>query len=192
MRASGRPHMVKTKQNYAVGYKLFSTDKDGNLHPLYVYADKALPLHQWLKAEPGPQTENGHVQSRLGELAYRPGWHINDGAPYVSHIYSMHDGKKYLKDGTVWAEVLYHTGTDYQEKANDAGRNAQGIVIPSKAFIRDVPVNGYYRYKTSPQMTGAWIIAGEMYITRVLSMPEVEYLCRQAGYESLKQYKKEK
>ena len=82
----------------AIGYKLFRL-KRGKLYPLYVLANEETPMGVWLDAQSGPRTERGKVKSRLGELAYRPGWHINDGLPYVNHIYTIHNGERYLKDG---------------------------------------------------------------------------------------------
>ena len=48
-----------------------------------------------------------------------------------------------------------------------------------------IPVNGFYRFKTSPSMLGKWIIAGRMKINRVLSDKEVEEICLQNGYNPL-------
>lgn len=70
----------------AKGYKLFRKAKD-QLYPLYVLADKPTHVGIWLDAENGVMTNEGKVKSKLGALAYRPGWHINDIAPYVEHIY---------------------------------------------------------------------------------------------------------
>ena len=173
------------------GYKLFRTKstQPGKLFPLYVYANKEIPLNEWLSAEEGPRTERGKVKSRLGELAYRPGWHINDKTPYVSHIYSEHDGVKYLRDDCVWCEVEYKDDINYQEEANARGYNKNGKFVARDAFLDKIPVNGYYRYKTNPQMYGEWIIAGEMRVVRILDDNEVEKLCREAGLSSLPRFK---
>lgn len=55
-------------------YKLFQTKKNspGQLFPLYVNADKPVPVGKWIAAEEGP-IEEGKVKSSLGKLAYRPG-----------------------------------------------------------------------------------------------------------------------
>lgn len=165
------------------GYKLFRKTKDGNLHPLYVKANEITRIGEWLPAECGQMTEDGHVKSKLGDLAYRPGWHLNEDAPYVSHIYSMHKGKKYLKDNCVWCEVEYG-GTDYQDEANECGRNKKGKVIAKNAYLKRIPEGGYYRYKTSPNMTGAWIIAGSIKVIREMTDEEVIEICHQNGYEN--------
>ena len=62
-----------------ITYKLFRL-KHGKLYPLYVNANKPTPLGIWLVAEVGERTPDGKVKSRLGKLAYRPGWHSGDMA----------------------------------------------------------------------------------------------------------------
>ena len=52
-------------------------------------------------------------------------------------------------------------------------------------MLTRVPKQGFYRYKTSPQMLGKWIIAGSIRVLRVLSDEEVERICRAAGYRAL-------
>ena len=170
----------------AKGYKLFRMVK-GKLFPLYVFAGEETPQGVWIDARCG-EKKDGKVKSRLGLLAYRPGWHINDVCPYVTHIYSVHNGVKYQKDGTVWAEVEYSDEINYQAEANECGRNEKGKIIPRNAYLKHVPENGLYRYKTNPSMYGAWIIAGSMRITRILSDEEVEAMCHEHGLEPLKRY----
>lgn len=169
-----------------VGYKLFRY-KSGSLYPLFVFANRPVPIGEWLSAEDGPRTEDGKVKSRLGELAYRPGWHINDGAPYVNHIYSNHDGKRYLKDGCVWCEVEYNTDVCYSDEAYDNGwKNGKWAAL--RAQLDHIPVDGYYTYKTSPQMFGTWIISGEMKVDRIMSDDEVESLCKAKGLTPLERW----
>lgn len=156
------------------GFKLFRI-KNGILYPLYVDANEAIPIGIWLKAKAGELAEDGkHVKSKLGDLAYRPGWHLNDDAPHVEHIYSCgKDGKRYMKKGTVWAEVEYR-GENLQELADSMGKQ------PRDKCLRYVP-NGYYHYKTSSQMRGSWVICGEMKVNRTLSDDEVRELCAKVG-----------
>lgn len=52
-----------------------------------------------------------------------------------------------------------------------------------------VPVGGYYKYRTNPNMEGAWVIAGEMRVLEILDDAEVEKLCRNNGYEPLLRYR---
>ena len=160
------------------GYKLF-IERNGVLYPLFVDATEAIPIGVWLTAKAGELAEDGkHVKSKLGNLAYRPGWHLNDDAPHVEHIYSRgKDGKKYMKNGTVWAEVEYR-GKNLQKIADSMGKQ------PRDKCLRYVP-DGYYRYKTTAQMRGSWVICGEMRVTRILSDKEVERLCKKVGLEPL-------
>lgn len=169
------------------GYKLFRLDKQGNLHALFVNANETISIGEWHEAKCGEMTENGKVKSRLGELAYRPGWHINDEIPFVNHIYSIHDGKKYLKDNCVWCEVEYNEKS-YQQEANEAGINKKGVLIHKNAQLKKIPVGGYYKYKTNANMVGTWVISGEMKINRIMSDDEVYTMCINAGYEPLRRF----
>lgn len=185
------------KSNF--GYKLFVKDKEGNLHPLYVNANQTIPTNQWLTAECGEMTSDGKVKSKLGKLAYRGGWHLNEECPYVTHIY----GKKYHENGseiepntgrkfdkiqkpnTVWCLVEYETTVDCQPEANKNGYNKKGKFIPKNAQLNMVHPHGYYRYKTNPNMFGTWIIAGNMRIIRELTYSEVVEKCAEYGLTPL-------
>ena len=170
----------------AIGYKLFRM-KNNTLYPLYVLADKPVRIGEWLPAEEGNRTSRGKVKSRLGELAYRPGWHINDEVPYVNHIYTMHNGKRYLKDYCVWCEVEYHTDRCYSPEAREAGWY-KGKWSAARAQLDYIPVGGYYKYRTNPQMFGTWIIAGEIKVNRIMSDDEVESLCKAKGLTPLERW----
>lgn len=177
----------------STGYKLFRVKKTrpGELFPLYVNVNKSIPIGEWVKAECGEILPNGKVKAKLGYgLAVRPGFHINDGVPYVSHI-----GKKdakgniaYLPEDLVWCEVEYPAEIDYQMLANQNGLNKKGEVVPIKACLKEIPVNGFYRFKTCAAMTGEWIIAGGIKINRILDDAEVRLLCAAKGYKALPRY----
>lgn len=183
----------------AYGYKLFRKDKDGNLHALYVNPLEIQPVGEWLPAKPGEMTKNGKVKSTIGELAYREGWHLNDEAPYVEHIYTKaycddgdevekNTGRRYIKihkKDTVWCLVEYETTVDCQPEANERGKNKHGKIIPKNAYLENVDPHGYYRYKTNPQMFGTWIICGNMRIVRELSCNEVVEKCAEYGLTPL-------
>ena len=173
----------------AKAYKLFRL-KDGKLYPLYVLASQETPMHTWLPAESGILTENGKVKSKLGNLCYRPGWHLNDLCPYVQHIgIKGPSGKiEYMNPDHVWCEVSYSDEINYQDIANENGRNKKGIIIKKNAYLKEIPVNGFYRYKTSPQMFGEWIIAGAIKVERILTDAEVEALCKPYGLVPLPRY----
>lgn len=174
---------VYTPQKTVKAYKLFRTKGDGKLYPLFVHADKPVPMGEWLEAEEGPQGKaEGKVKSKLGDLAYRPGWHAGD-LPMATHIGGKSDPslKKpdYRPDNHVWAEVEMAADKDWQSVANSRGKGA-------KAHITDqVPYGGFYRYKTNPNMTGNWLIGGHMKVNRVLPDEEVKAINDAAGTADL-------
>ena len=92
-----------------IGYKLFRVKRSapGQLFPLYVLSDQPVPLGAWLPAQEGPRKENGKVRSRIGDLAFRPGWHLSD-LPLAIHIGIKEDGViRYMHDDEVWCECEY-------------------------------------------------------------------------------------
>ena len=166
-------------QKTVKAYKLFKT-KNGKLYPLFVNANKPVPVGQWLAAEEGPQGKSqGRVKSTLGDLAYRPGWHSGD-LPVATHIGAKSHADLKAPDtrpsNHVWAEVEHPADVDWQSVANSRARmNAKGEPIPNTAHITDqVPHGGFYRYKTNPNMSGNWLISGGMKVNRVLSDDEVK------------------
>ena len=171
-------------------YKMVRKGKDGRYYPLFVNANEPFVVGKWMEAESGPRLENGKVKSKLGGLAYRPGFHCS-AIPYVKHI-----GKK-GPSGTIewfypdvyWAEVEVSDDIDYQPEANRNGYNPRtGRFNPRDADLDHIPENGYYRYKTNPNMEGEWVIAGGMKVNRILSDDEVRELCAQHGYTPLPRY----
>jgi hypothetical protein len=173
-------------------YKLFRTKESApdQLFPLFVNADQPVPMGVWLPAEAGPLTEAGKVKSKLGPLAYRPGWHAGD-LPLATHI----GGKSrpeltapdYRPDNQVWAEIEMPADIDWQSLAVErARRNKAGQIIPNTAHITDqVPYGGFYRYKTNPNMTGNWLIGGDMRVNRLLTDEEVRAINSAAGAADL-------
>lgn len=171
-------------------YKLFKV-KNGKLYPLYVNATKEVPLGEWLPAEIGPEAKDGKVKSSLGPLAFRPGWHAGD-LPIATHIGGKSGGwgqKKpdYRPDDQVWAEVEFGDDVDWQTEANKrASKTKAGKIVPRTAHITDVvPHGGYYKYKTNANMTGSWMIGGEMLVKRILSDEEVKKINDAAGTADL-------
>ena len=164
-------------------YKLFKTKKSapGELFPLFVDANTPVPQGEWVKATAGELTDKGQVKSKIGPLAYRPGWHAGD-KPVATHIggKSSSDLKApdYRPDDQVWAEIEMLDDVDWQSVANEnASRNKAGQIIPRTAHITDqVPYGGHYRYKTNPNMTGEWLIGGDMKVNRILDDAEVQAL----------------
>jgi hypothetical protein len=168
--------------NTVKAYKLFRTDprKPNQIFPLFVDANKPVPMGQWVSAEAGPPGKNPtKVKSKLGDLAYRPGWHAGD-LPIATHIGGK--SKKSLKapdyrpDNHVWAEIEMPDDVDWQSIANSRARMTKaGKPDLKTAHITDqVPHGGHYRYKTNPNMTGNWLIGGEMKVNRILGDDEVK------------------
>jgi len=185
------PLDVPPPKNTVRAYKLFRIDpkRPGQLFPLYVNADKPIPIGKWVEAEIGPMVGD-KVKSKLGPLAFRPGWHAGD-LPIATHIGGKSDPKLRRPDHRlpthVWAEVELPADVDWQSEANRrAKRDKTGKIIPRTAHITDqIPHGGHYRYRTNPNMTGNWLIAGAMKVVRVLSDAEVEAINREAGVADL-------
>lgn len=186
-------------------YKLFEVNpkRPGELFPLFVNANKPLKVGVWYEAEEGEpvvDTKTGKlgVKSTLGRLAYRPGWHAGD-YPFSTHIgtdlaHNPATGKKAptsRADTQVWAEVEMPADVDWQEIANSRAKvftsgERKGQIRPDTAHITDqIPKGGYYRYKTSSNMAGKWLIGGAIRIIRVLSDEEVETINASGGFKDL-------
>jgi hypothetical protein len=179
----------ETPKKTVKAYKLFKVDpkRPGELFPLFVNSDTPVPIGRWLRASEGPITAGGKVKSKIGDLAYRPGWHAGD-RPTANHIGGDRVGGKPTtrRSDQVWAEVEMPNDTDWQSVANQRGTNAKGQVVPVKAHITDqMPVGGHYRYKTNSNMTGDWLISGDMKVNRVLSDEEVAHLNAAHGVSDL-------
>jgi hypothetical protein len=168
-------------------YKLFRVDakKPGQLFPLFVDANTPVPVGEWLDAEAGELTSSGKVKSKLGPLAYRPGWHAGD-LPLATHIGEGGQPPTHRPANQVWAEVELAADKDWQAEANKRGTNPKGKIVPVKAHITDqLPVGGHYRYKTNPNMTGEWMISGTMKVIRVLTDAEVAEVNSAVGLADL-------
>ena len=159
-----------------IAYKQFRIDKGGKLHPLFVFANETVPVGEWLKAKEGIRTENGKVKSKLGPLAYRPGFHLSE-APYAPHIGVKENGKvKYMRPDTVWCECEIYDEIDYTLEASLNGWH-NGKFNAQKACLDYIPEYGYYEYTTNPNAFGTWFIADRIKVNRVLTDEEVEDIC---------------
>ena len=191
----------KVKKNYnpkntKKAYKLFKF-KDGKLYPLYVDAKRSLPIGVWLAAESG-ELQGGKVKSSIGQLAYRPGWH-SGSLPLATHIggkVNPQTGERMTGRGikptmreedTVWAEVEVPADKDWQSVANSrASRTRDGRLNLREAHITDqIPHDGYYNYKTNANMTGSWLISGELKVNKILTDEEVRQINSRAGTSDL-------
>jgi hypothetical protein len=184
---------VKEPTNTVKAYKLFRVDpkRPGQLFPLFVDANTPVVMNQWVDAIEGSMSK-GKVKSKIGPLAYRPGWHAGD-LPIATHIGEKSDPKN-MKNlppdlrpaNHAWAEVEMPDDVDWQSIANERGTNAKGKLISVNAHITDqLPKGGHYRYKTNPNMTGSWLIGGSMKVNKVLTDKEVEKINRAAGMADL-------
>ena len=181
---------AKEPKSTVKAYKLFRVHKDhpGKLFPLFVDANTPVEMNKWVDAKEGEMKGN-KVKSKIGDLAYRPGWHAGD-LPIATHIGEKSDPSKTAPDrrpsNHAWAEVEMPDDVDWQSEATKRGTNAQGKLVPVKAHITDqIPKGGHYRYKTNPNMTGNWLIGGSMKVNKVLSDAEVERINKKAGMADL-------
>lgn len=167
-------------------YKLLRIKKDGKLYPLFVDTKTFIPIGVWIKAKCGELKSNGNVKSKLGDLCYRPGYHLSD-LPYAPHIGKKGDSGRieFMNKDHVWCECEYASDINYQSLVNENGKNKYGIVIPKNAYMKEIPVNGYYKYKTNPNMYGDWIIAGAIKLIRILSDEEVAKILIDNGIEPM-------
>ena len=177
-------------QKTVKAYKLFRQE-DGKLFPLFVDAKEEVAIGNWLKAKAGETAASGKVKSKIGPLAYRPGWHAGD-LPIATHIGARSHGDPKLPPDTrpsnqVWAEIEMADDVDWQKVADERARiTKKGTPDPKTAHITDqVPYGGYYRYKTNPNMTGNWMIGGDMRVNRVLTDDEVKAINEAAGVSDL-------
>jgi len=132
----------------------------------------------------------GSKAKSIKAVAARPGWHAGD-VPIATHIgpETKINGKsvKYRGEDQVWAEVEMPADVDWQAIANAKARiKKDGTPDVRTADINDeMPSMGHYRYKTNPNMTGEWLIGGEMKVNRVLSREEVNAINEAAGVKDL-------
>ncbi len=174
--------MIYTPQKTLTAYKLFrvSASHKGELFPLFVGAREPVPLGEWVSAKLIPPDHQGKITSKLGSLAYRPGWHSGD-MPVATHIGLKGEGQRdtakprYRNPDYVWALVEVADDVDWQTEAYRRAKPRKGGgIIASTAHLTDcLPAHGFYRYKTNPNMTGQWIISGELRILKVLTDDEV-------------------
>jgi hypothetical protein len=162
-------------------YKLFRVNEKnpGQLFPLFIGKNDPVEVGIWYDADDIPTKG----------FSARPGWHAGD-SPMASHIGEKSRTGLTAPDrrpaNQVWAEIEMAADVDWQAEANKRGTNAQGKIVAVKADIKDqIPEDGFYRYKTNPNMTGNWLIGGSIKVNRVLTDAEVEAINDAAGVADL-------
>lgn len=161
----------------AIAYKLFKL-KNGELHPLYIHTKQVIPIGEHLIAREGEKTPDGKVKSKLGKLAYRPGWHLTE-IPLADHIGKKDPtGTKLLQaKDSVWCEVEFDDQIDYNMEAQ--------AMSTQKRYqcLKKVPLNGFYWYTTNNKAKVRWLISGGIKVIRMMSNDEVAKICREHGFE---------
>jgi len=177
-------------------YKLFRMHPKhpGKLFPLFVNANEPVEMNKWVEAQEG-EMAGDKVKSKIGPLAYRPGWHAGD-LPIATHIGEKSDPSLTAPDirphNHVWAEVEMPNDVDWQSVANERGMNPKGKLIERNAHITDqIPKGGHYRYKTNSNMTGNWLIGGAMKVNRILHDKEVKAINKAAKAKDLPRAQKQ-
>lgn len=177
-------------------YKLFRTDPKypDKLFPLFVDSKSPVNIGSWVDAKIGEQATSGKVKSKLGPLAFRPGWHAGD-YPVATHIGGKSKASltkpDFRPDNQVWAEVEFPDDIDWQTEAINRASVVKsgprkGEINLREAHITDqLPIGGFYKYKTNPNMQGNWLIGGSMKVNRVLNDAEVKKINSDAGLSDL-------
>lgn len=155
-----------------ITYKLFRV-KGTKLYPLYVNANKSIPIHRWIKSEPGERVDETHVKAKGcgGKLRLRSGYHSTE-IPFTDWIgEKQDDGTLAQRKDTVWCECEVR-GTEIESKT----RNGYDIC----------PENSWYYFKTNSKQERPWIISDWIKINKILSNDEVENICRKHGIKPQK------
>lgn len=148
-------------------YKLFRV-KNGKLYPLYVEANRSMPLCKWLNAGVGEKVDDTHVKARGcgNKLRLRSGFHSTT-IPFTNWIGKRSpDGTLIQRKDTVWCECEIK-GKEVESRT----RNGYDVV----------PNNSYYYFKTNSKQKEPWIISDKIKINKILSNAEVDDICLSNG-----------
>ena len=191
----------------AIGYKVFAM-VDGKLYPPVVANPEGqpTPMGEWLPCscppivgytdkEHRPQVKTGGkgTARNLGNLSFRPGWHLGL-IPFAKQFcYKLNnstfltvDGRYVFPDNFVFAECEYQADNDLSDECYKNGLTKNGKYQHSRAGIPRIPKNSFYRYRTNVDpSTEDWIITGAVKINKVLSREEVDQLNAQRGIQPL-------
>ena len=116
---------MKEPKSTVKAYKMFRADpkQPGKLFPLFVDAKTPVPMNKWVDAKEG-EMKDGKVKSKIGPLAYRPGWHAGD-LPIATHIGD--------KDNEQKAEIA-RIKVLRDAMLNDIGNDKEGKKIVNKMY----------------------------------------------------------
>jgi hypothetical protein len=117
--------VAKEPKSTVKAYKMFRADpkQPGKLFPLFVDAKTPVPMNKWVDAKEG-EMKDGKVKSKIGPLAYRPGWHAGD-LPIATHIGD--------KDNEQKAEIA-RIKVLRDAMLNDIGNDKEGKKIVNKMY----------------------------------------------------------
>lgn len=146
------------------GYKLFESDKSGNLYPLFIDSRNIVPVGKWIPAENHPTKG----------FAPRPGWHVGliPDAPWLKKADGSYGSRRFKHGQRVWCEVEYLDEIDYQAEAE---------ATKKKCFTDRIPVNGCYVFRECGK--GDWIISGGLKVVRILSEDERQEILKLMNYD---------
>lgn len=191
----------------AIGYKVFALI-GGKLYPPVVANDRGepTPVGVWIPCscppiigytakEHRPRVKTGGkgTARNLGNLSFRPGWHLGM-IPFAKQFcYKLNnsttltvDGRYVFPDDLVFAECEYQADNDLSDECYRNGLTKNGKYQHSRAGIPRLPKNSYYRYRTNVDpSTEDWIITGAIKVNKVLSRDEVDSLNAKAGIKPL-------
>ena len=190
-----------------IGYKVFALI-DGKLYPPVVANKNGqdTPIGKWLPcscppiigytiSEHRPQVKTGGKGTArdLGNLSFRPGWHLGL-IPFASQFcYKLNaseklmiDGRYVFPDNFVFAECEYQADNDLSDECYKNGLTKSGKYQHSRAGIPKIPKNAFYRYRTNVDpSTADWIITGAIKVNKILSREEVDALNAKNGIKPL-------
>lgn len=161
-----------------IGYRLMEMNQNGELFPLFIGKNKAIPIGQWVHAEFIP-TNN---------FAKRGGFHVGEipDAPWLRSYDGTDTGcyksqrSKYWK--RVWVEVEFNSNHNYDEEVSK---------LPKKCFEDKIPEDGYYFFKETG-CNRIWIITSDIKINRILTNEERTKILNNMNYDEVKAYSKYK
>ena len=168
-------------------YKLVRVGEDGKLYPLFANANTPFEEGEWMSAGIGKRKTIKGKEKVVGKgmssgLAPRAGFHTADVliASQIGGKARPTDTKpNYRVSDTIWVEVEVGNDVDWQAEANKRGKGRKAEITET------TPQGGHYKYKTNPNMTGEWLVSGEMKITKRLTKLERKEIAEKTGINDL-------